>query len=70
MTGRLFHMKLKGMVYEAGSQKAFAKAHGISEQFLHDILAGRREPGKKLLDAMGWERIITYQPKRDDCEET
>jgi Helix-turn-helix len=44
-----------------GSQKAFAKRVGISEQYLSDILKGRREPGVKLLDYFGLERVVGYR---------
>lgn len=44
-----------------GSQKAFAKRVGISEQYLSDILKGRREPGAKLLNYFGLERVVGYR---------
>lgn len=44
----------------AGSQKAFAKQCGISEQYLTDILKLRREPGEKILKALGWNRVVMY----------
>lgn len=44
-----------------GSQKAFADAHGISEQYVSDALLRRRPPGPKLLAAIGVERRVYYQ---------
>jgi hypothetical protein len=48
-------------IKKAGSQSAFAKVAGISPQFLSDILARRREPSDKVLEALGLER--TYKRK-------
>lgn len=45
----------------AGSQKAFAVTAGISEQYLSDVLNGRREIGDKLLKWFGMERIVFYR---------
>ena len=46
-----------------GSQKAAAKRWGISPQYLHDVINGRRQPGKSVCDALGFERVVVYQPK-------
>lgn len=46
-----------------GSQKEFAKAHGISAAYVNDILNRRKEPGKKILDAVGVEKVVTYRVK-------
>ena len=43
-----------------GSQKAAAAKLGVSPQFLHDVLNGRREAGQKLASALGLKRIIKY----------
>jgi len=46
---------------KAGSQAAWAKATGLSPAYVSDVIAGRREPGAKLLDALSVERIVTYR---------
>lgn len=43
-----------------GKQKELAKMIGISESFLSDVLAGRREPTGKILEFFGYERVVTY----------
>lgn len=43
------------------SQKTVAFNLGISPQYLSDILRYRREPGAKLLKAMGLRKRIVYQ---------
>ena len=51
-------------VAEAGSQRKFAREHGLSTGYVSLILNGRRQPGPKLLAALGlrkrkteWETI-------------
>lgn len=39
---------LKEACKEAGSQKAFAKKIGISEQYLSDVIKGRRDIGASI----------------------
>lgn len=55
--------RLQAAIHVAGSQKAFAQQHSISTQYISDVLHGRREPGQKILDALGVERIVSYQVK-------
>ena len=55
--------RLRAAIRTAGSQRAFARQHGISTQYVNDVLRGRRELGQKILDALGVERIVTYQEK-------
>ena len=49
---------------DAGNQANAAKQLGISQSYLCDVLSGRREPGKKLLLALKFKRVITYEPER------
>ncbi len=55
--------RLRAAVTQAGSQKAFADLHHISEQYLSDVVRGRREPGRKILDVLGVERVVSYREK-------
>lgn len=50
------------IVVRHGSQKDAAKALGISAQYLNDVLLKRREPGEKLLRALGYQRVVLYTP--------
>lgn len=54
---------LSQAVEKAGSQTAFARQHGISLAYVNDVLQGRREPGDKILRALGMERSVTYRKK-------
>ena len=49
---------------ERGGKAALAKELGISRQYLNDVLSGYREPGKKVLDALGLERVVTYARRK------
>ncbi len=53
--------KIRAAAVKAGSQKALAEQIGVTPQYLSDVLRGRRDPGKAILDAFGYERI--YAPK-------
>jgi DNA-binding transcriptional regulator YdaS (Cro superfamily) len=46
---------------KAGSQSAWAKAHGLSAPYVSDVLKRRREPGRGILDALGIEKVVTYR---------
>lgn len=55
--------KLKRKIRQMGSIKAVAEWIGCTDVYLHYILRGR-EPGKKVLDAFGLERIHVIRKKR------
>lgn len=57
--------RLKATIAALGSQDAFAQQHSISTAYVSDVLRGRRDPGKKILDALGLERVVGYQEKGD-----
>jgi len=52
---------LKRACEEAGSQKAFADKHGLSGAYISDVLQGRRDLGKSILDALGIVAVTTYR---------
>ena len=54
-------------VRDAGSQKAFALRAGVSRPYLNDVLAGRREPGERLLDAIAVQRVERFVSLRRDA---
>lgn len=55
--------KLEQMIETHGSQIAVAEALVISESYLSRVLSGRTEPGKKILDAIGFEKVVLYVPR-------
>ena len=46
------------------THKAFAEKMGISPQYLHDILRGKRLPGKKVLLFLDVKAVLVYQEVR------
>ncbi len=59
--------RLRAAIDAAGSQQEFARRMGISAQYINDVVRGRREPGQKILDALGIERVVSYRDiRRDD----
>jgi len=50
----------------ADTRAALAKSAwkvGVSAQFLHDVLRGRRNANAEILAAIGYERVVTYRKK-------
>jgi transcriptional regulator with XRE-family HTH domain len=54
---------IKKKIDGEGSQLAFARKHGLSPAYISDVLTGRRDPSKAILDAVGLERVVTYRKK-------
>jgi len=50
-------LKMKG----DGKQTELALRLGISPQYLNDVLAGTRHPGKLLLAVLGLKKVIEYR---------
>ena len=48
----------------AGSQRAWAKAHRMSDAYVSDCLAGRREPGDSIARALGYRPVTMYEPAK------
>ena len=46
-----------------GGQKAWAIKNGLSPQYVSDVLAERRLPGKSILAAAGFEKAELYFAK-------
>lgn len=46
----------------AGGQSAWAEAHAMSPAYVSDVLNGRREPGAKILAALGLRKVVRYVP--------
>lgn len=51
---------LKNRVKELGSQAAVAEELDISAQHLGDVLAGNRNLGEKVLERLGFEKVVVH----------
>lgn len=54
-------MELVNACALAGGQIDFARAHGVSPQFICDIIKGRQSPSPKILRLIGFERVTRYR---------
>lgn len=52
---------LYSLIADLGSQKAVAKKLKVSQQYLNDVLRGRREAGDKILHPLGLKKVISYE---------
>lgn len=50
-------------VKACGTQQAFAVKVGITQGYVNDILRRKREPGPKVLEALGLEKVVVYKEK-------
>jgi len=55
-----FLKRLRAEIKVHGNQKLTAFALGISQQYLSDVLNGRRQPGPRLLGALGIHKRIEF----------
>ena len=61
MTADEVRALLREACRKAGSQSAWAEEHDMSTTLVSDVIRGRREPGDKVLAALGLERVVTYR---------
>lgn len=54
---------LRRRIVELGSQTALAAELRVSDAYLSDVLRGRKEPGAKILEPLGLEKVINYQQR-------
>jgi len=59
--------RLSQAVRDAGSQKAFAIAAGIHRSQLCEVLAGRREPSARILNALALARVERFVSLRREA---
>lgn len=60
-------IRLRRECRRAGGQRAWASAHTISEQYVSDVLNGRRAPGNAILSALRLERVVAYRTTSRDA---
>jgi hypothetical protein len=61
MTSEDVRKCLSAACERAGSQLMFAKLHDLSQSYVCDVLACRREPGDAILAALSFSRVVRYQ---------
>lgn len=53
--------RLRAAIREQGGQTYLADKIGITPCYISNALAGRCDPGPKLLRALGLEKIVSYR---------
>lgn len=54
------HLRHQAEVY---GQRRYAALLGVSPAYINNVLNGSREPGRKILEGAGFERVISYRRK-------
>jgi hypothetical protein len=52
---------LESAIKKIGSQAEWADMHGISRSYVNDVVHGRRTGGKKILDALGVNKVTVLR---------
>lgn len=60
ITRKQLTQKLRDACDAAGSQRQWALQNDISPAHVNDVLAGNRQPGKKIVKALGYEKCNDY----------
>ena len=53
---------LRQAIAQSGSQVRFAQAHGISPQYLNDMVKRNRDISGKILVALGLKKVVEFEP--------
>lgn len=66
---KIYHRKdlralLERAAERAGTMREFAAEIGLSESFLSLVKSGQREPGRRLLAALGLEEVYIRQRRK------
>lgn len=56
---------LRAACEAAGGRQSWGETHGISPQYIGDVLRGDRRPGNKILRALGLTRRMVYGPEAE-----
>lgn len=64
MTENDVRKMLKRACNEAGSQRAFARKHGLSAAYISDVLLGHRAPAGTICRALGLQMTVRYITER------
>lgn len=60
MTADEVRERVREACRQAGSARAWGRDNDISSPYINDVLLGRRDPGAKILDALGLTKTVDY----------
>jgi hypothetical protein len=69
ITEEEFRERLRAEAKALGGQKQLAERIGASEQYVSDVLGGRRKPGRRFLDWFRLRRREVYEADSGDVSE-
>jgi transcriptional regulator with XRE-family HTH domain len=58
---------LREKTAKRGQMAAFAKAHGVSIQYVSAIVRGSRKPDLPIILALGFRRVVSYEPIKSEA---
>lgn len=64
-----FRERVRLACVAAGSQRQFARAHGMSPAYLGEVLNGTRDPGPLIMGVMRVRKKIIYELVPPDASE-
>lgn len=56
---------LKSRAKKEGSERKLAESLRVSYSYMNDLIRGKRRPGKKILDAIGFREVRVYAQTRE-----
>jgi len=62
LTGDSIRELVRKEATKAGGIPNWCKQNRISDSFLYEVLRGMREPSAKLANALGYRRVIRFEP--------
>ena len=60
---------LREAIYRSGGQTAFAKKHGFTAGYVHDVLVGKRAIADRIACAIGLKREVAYTVDRREIDQ-
>ncbi len=60
---------IRKAIEKEGGQIKYADKHQIDRAVMSLVLNGHREPSDEFVDALGFERVVTYRRKKEKANE-
>jgi hypothetical protein len=57
-----FHAAMLRAIQKAGTQKAFAEKHGMTQAYISRAIIGASTIGPRLIAAVGYRKVVTFIP--------
>lgn len=57
---------LRSEIKAVGTQEQWCAQHDVSSPYVTDVFKKRKFPGKKILNILGFEKVVLYQKKSEN----